>query len=239
MGKLFETAAGVSNQWSLAAFAIAAILYFVLKRRGKVPAIAWACIVAIVFVGLAPILASVYVERTRLTDQASAIYRVRVTVLNPQQMPVDDARVWSSMGGEAKKVAGGWEFDIPGASKPADGKLTVYAAASSAFLTGRRELQLADDRNPTVTVQLAKDTSATVRGIVVDGSNKAVPGARVSVVGFEPEAVVTQGGGNFLLPAHAANGQQVQLHAEKAGYAAVNQWHPAGDHPATLVLDRK
>ena len=232
MAKLFETAAGVSNQWSLAAFAIAAILYFVLKRRGKVPAIAWACIVAILLIGLAPILASVYAGK-------NAIYRVRVTVLDPQQIPVDDARVWSSMGGEPKKVAGGWQFDIPAASKPADGKLTVYAAVSSAFLTGRRELPLADDRNPTVTVQLAKDASATVRGIVVDGSGKAILGARVSVVGFESETVVTRAGGNFLLPAHAANGQQAQLHAEKAGYAAVNQWHPAGDEPATLVLDRK
>jgi hypothetical protein len=236
MAKLFQTAAGISNQWSLAAFAIAAILYFVLKRRGKIPAIAWACIAAIVLIGLAPILGSVYLEKARLPQP---IYRVRVTVLDAQQIPVEDARVWSSMGGEAKKVAGGWQFDIPAASKPADGKLTVYAAVSSAFLTGRRELHLADDRNPAITVQLAKDASATVRGMVVDGSNKAIAGTRVSVAGYEAEAVVTQAGGNFLLPAHAANGQQVQLHAERAGYAAVSQWHPAGDEPATLVLDRK
>lgn len=236
MAKLFQTAAGISNQWSLAAFAIAAILYFVLKRRGKVPAIAWACIVAIVLVGLAPILASVYIEKARLPDP---IYRVRVTVLDPQRVPVDDAKVWSSMGGEVKKVAGGWQFDIPAASKPADGKLTVYTAVPSAFLTGSQELQLADDRNPAVAVQLAKDASATVRGIVVDGSGQAIAGARVSVVGYESEAVVTQAGGNFLLPAHAASGQQVQLHAERAGYAAATQWHPAGDEPATLVLDRK
>lgn len=239
MAGLLKTAAGISNQWSLAAFAIAAILYFILKRRGKIPAIAWACIAAIVILGLTPILASVYVQRAGIADQAAAIYRVRVTVLHPRQTPVDDAKVWSSAGGEPKKVAGGWQFDIPAASKPADGKLAVYASVASAFLTGKHDLQLADDRNPSITIQLARDTSATVRGIVVDGAGDAIAGARVSVVGYESEAVVTQAGGNFLLPAHAASGQQVQLHTEKAGYAAATQFHPAGDEPATLVLDRK
>ncbi len=239
MVKLFETAAGISNQWALAAFAIAAILYLVLKRRGKVPAIAWACIVAIMVIGLAPILASFYLERSRLVDQASAIYRVRVTVLDPQQMPVDEARVWSSMGGEAKKVAGGWQFDIPAATRPAGGKLTVYASVASAFLAGRSDLLLADDHNPTTTVQLARDTSATIRGIVVDGSGKALAGARVSVTGYESEAVLTPAGGNFVLLAHASDGQQVLVSAEKEGYAPLTQWHPAGDEPLTLALERK
>src|SRR5713226_5308727 len=120
MTKLLETAAGISNQWSLAAFAIAAILYLVLQRRGKVPAIAWAAIVAVLVLGALPIAAPIFVE-------GRAIYRVRVTVLDPQQTPVEEARVWSSLGGEAKKVAGGWQFDIPAATRPADGKLTVYA----------------------------------------------------------------------------------------------------------------
>lgn len=238
MSKLFETAAGISNQWSLAAFAIAAVLYFLLRRRGTVPPIAWACIIAILILGLVPILSSVYLEKTRIVDQGSAIYRVRVTVLDTRQIPVEDAKVWSSMGGEAKKVAGGWQFDVPAASKPVDGKLTVYSSNESAFLTGKRELQLAEDRNPAITVQLAKDSSATVRGIVVDGSGKAVPGARVGVVGYEKESVMTQAGGNFIVPAHVASGQQVRLHAEKGGRAA-NQYHPAGEEPATIVLDRK
>ncbi len=235
MTKLLETAAGISNQWSLAAFAIAAILILyslMVKRRGKVPAIAWAAIVAVLLLGALPMVARVYVE-------GRAIYRVRVTVLDPQQTPVEEARVWSSLGGEAKKVAGGWQFDIPAATRPTDGKLTVYATVAAAFLAGRREVDLAGDRNPAVILQLAKDAAATVRGIVVDGQGKAVAGARVSVIGYETEAVVTGTGGNFVLAAHAASGQQVQLHVEKPGYAAVNQWHPAGDEPVTLVLERR
>jgi len=239
MSGIFKTAAGISNQWSLAAFAIAAILYFLLKRRGKIPAVAWASIAAILILGLTPIVASVYVQRAGIADLASAIYRVRVTVLDPQQMPIDSAKVWSSMGGEPKRVTGGWQFDIPAASKPADGRLTVYASVAEAFLGGRRELRLGDDRNPSITIQLARDASASVRGIVVDQAGHAIANARVSVAGYESEGTTTQVGGSFQLPAHAARGQQTQLHAEKEGYKAVNQWQPAGDDPSTLVLERE
>lgn len=228
--KLIETAAGISNQWSLAAFAIAAVIYLLARRRGKVPGIWWGAIGAIVLLGLTPVVAPLLVK--------DPIYRVRVTVLDHNQVPVEDARVWSSMGGEAKKVAGGWQFDIPAATRPASGRLTLYASVRSAFLSGGQEVELSD-RNLSVAIQLAKDTTATIRGIVVDESGKAIAGARVSVIGYESEAVLTAEGGNFSLPAHAADGQQVQLHAEKGGYQAANEWHPAGDHPVTIVLERK
>ena len=73
----------------------------------------------------------------------------------------------------------------------------------------------------------------------MDRRGRAVAGARVSVAGYESEAAVTQAGGNFVLPAHAARAQNVLLHAEADGYAGVTQWHMAGDQPATIVLDRK
>jgi len=169
----------------------------------------------------------------------NAIYRVRVTVLGTDQIPIEDAEVWSSIGGEPKKVAGGWQFDIPAASKPVDGKLTIYAAKKIAFLSGKQELQLGTDFNPAITIQLAKDSSASVRGIVVDESNRAIEGARVSVVGYEGEAVPTKADGNFVLPAHAAMNQEVRLHVEKTGYAPTDQYHPAGDEPMTLILERR
>lgn len=50
----------------------------------------------------------------------------------------------------------------------------------------------------------------------MQGIGSAVEGVRVSVVGHEEEAVTTGSGGQFVLPAHAADGQQAQLHAEKA-----------------------
>ncbi len=106
----------------------------------------------------------------------ASIYRLRVTVLNPQQLPVEDAKVWSSIGGEPKKVAGGWQFDIPVASVPADKKITIYAASNTAALTGKHALQLGQDPNPTLIVQLAQDTSAMVRGMVQGVAARAIPG---------------------------------------------------------------
>ncbi|MBL8193254.1 MAG: hypothetical protein JNM06_05500, partial [Blastocatellia bacterium] len=50
------------------------------------------------------------------------IYRVRVTVIDPQKIPVEDASVRSTMSNEAKKIDGGWQIDIPYVSKPKDSK---------------------------------------------------------------------------------------------------------------------
>ena len=111
MARLFETAARISTPWALAAFAIAAIVFVLAKRRGKVPAIAWAGIGAIVLLGIVPILAQL---------RSAAIYHVRITVVGPDGTPVEDAKVWSAAGGEPKKVAGGWQFDIPAAAAPAE-----------------------------------------------------------------------------------------------------------------------
>jgi hypothetical protein len=166
------------------------------------------------------------------------IYRVRVTVINLQNVPVEDAKVWSSFGGEPKKVLGGWQFDIPYASKPQDSQLSVFALRESDYLTGQADLVLNNDYNPVVTIKLKPDMSAKVRGLVIDGKNHAIVGVRVFVVGYEDDFVLTKEGGNFELPAHAAVSQMVNLHAEKSGYQAVTQEHPAGNHPATLVLEK-
>ncbi len=40
------------------------------------------------------------------------------------------------------------------------------------------------------------------------------------------------------MDAHAADRQQVQLHAEKEGYVPTTIWQPAGDPPAVLMLQQ-
>ena len=172
------------------------------------------------------------------TTPDSSIYRVRVTVIDPQNVPVEDAKVWSSFGGEPKRVAGGWQFDIPNASRPKDGKLTIFSSKESAFISGKQDIQLGDDPNPTLTIKLSKDTSATVRGIIQDSSGRAVSGVRVFVVGYGEEAVITQAAGSFPLPAHASINEQVLLHAEKKGLQPAEQLHPAGIDPATIILEK-
>jgi hypothetical protein len=170
--------------------------------------------------------------------ESADVIRLRALVLSPAGSPVEDARVWTSLGGEPKQVAGGWEFDIPLSKVPADGKVTVHAAKEMAFLSGSSEVRLGKDLTTTATVRLTASQTATVRGIVLDESGNAVEGVRVSVVGHEGEMATTGAGGQFVLPAHAANDQQVQLHAEKPGYRGITQHHPAGSFPATLTLER-
>jgi len=243
MGSWIQAAARISNQWSLAAFAIAAILaivFVVLKTRKKeTSSVVWVAITALVIVGVLPMLASAYLERARIMDPNRAIYHVRTIVLGPADTPVDDAKVWSSASGEPKKIAGGWQLDIPNGSKPSDGKFTIYASIESAFLMGKSEVHLGTDLNPTVTIHLRADTGASLRGIVVDDSGNGVSGARVVVVGYEKEGIVTGVDGSFSLPAHAASGQMVRVHVQMNGYGAANQDCPAGDSPTTIVVTKK
>ena len=167
-----------------------------------------------------------------------ASYSVRVIVVDNHNTPVNDAKVTSSIGGEPMRVEGGWLFVVPKDKKPLDGKVTFFASKDSAFLKGQAPLQLGEDHNPSVTVPLANERSAKVLGIVEDEKQSAIAGATVSVIGYDSEAVVTQGSGSFSLPAHKADGQQVELHAEKSGYRAANQWCPAGDDPCSIQLQR-
>jgi hypothetical protein len=226
----------VTDQWKLAAFALAVVFFIVLKFRGnRIPLAAWVVISLLVII---PIGASIYQDMIKAKSGGDGIYRVRVTVVDPQGTPTEEAKVWSSFDFIPKKVAGGWQVDIPAGAKPKEGSLTIFASRESAFLTGTASLDLKDDPNPAVIIRLSRDTSAKVRGQVVDGKNHAVVGARVFVIGYESEAVITKEGGNFELPAHAALNQPILLHAEKSGYPAVKLWHPAGDAPAVLSLTR-
>ncbi|MBM3725948.1 MAG: hypothetical protein FJW40_11055 [Acidobacteria bacterium] len=227
--KAFEFVKDVTSPFSLAAFAIAALLVVALSRRKeKTPPILWGLVIAIVVIGLTPVIVPA------LAPGGGGMHHLRVTVLDTKGMPVEDARVWSSIGGEAKRVAGGWQFDIAKAARPADGRLTVFATVENAFLTGKQDVVLSDE-NQAASVQLAR-TGVNVRGMVMDSNGKAVAGARVSVVGHGSEAVTTGAAGDFVLPAHAADGQQVQLHVEWRG-KAVTQYHPAGDFAATIQLN--
>lgn len=234
MNTLFDQVTKISNPWNLAAFAIIALVLLVTKLKGrKVPAVVWWVVTAIVIIALASIISPLYMN-------SYSIYRVRVVVLDDRQMPTNDAKVTCSIGGEVKKVEGGWECDIPSKTKPFDGKMQAYATVPDAFLSGHAELELKDDYSPVATIQLGKDTSARIMGIVVDESNNPLESARVGVVGYDAEGVATKTGGNFSLPAHKADGQQVQIFAFKEGYlAGPPEWHQAGDHPVTLVLRRQ
>lgn len=133
MNQVFGIASKISSPWSLAAFGVAAVMFIVLKKRGKVSTLGW---VSIWFLVLVPIVSAAYVQVFRTKSKDTSIYRMRVTVLDLTHVPVEDAKVWSSLGGEPKKVSGGWEFDIPAVLRPSDGQVRIFAAVPAAFSSG-------------------------------------------------------------------------------------------------------
>jgi hypothetical protein len=227
--KALEFASHITHPVTVALFAavLAAFLFSIAikKRQSRIP---WFLAVVVLLLGLAPVLSSTYL-------QSRGLYIVRVFVLGIDKQPVDDASVTSS-NGEPKKIQGGWEFDVPPQSRPADGKLKLFASVKNGFLAGNATVVLDKDYFPTVEIQLDRDTSATIRGDVIDEHRRPVAGAHVWIPGYSDD-VVTDERGNFVLPAHAADGQMVRLRAQKEHLTADENF-PAGSKPVELVLKR-
>jgi hypothetical protein len=203
-----KIASHIGHPVTVAAFALViAASVFGLVLRAKRPLMAWIVAAGIIVLGVAPFAASAFL-------QSRGVYRVQVVVVGPDQSPVEIAQVKSSNGGELKMVEGGWELDIPPQTRPVDGKVTLFASVKDEFQKGRSTLVLAQDYYPTATIQLVADTSAMVRGVVVDEDLRAVAGATVSIAGYS-DVAVTDRKGNFVLPAHAGKGQRVEVRAQK------------------------
>ena len=243
MPEVFRVASQISSPLALIAFALAGVLWVVhyaLKKRTiseNMHGLLLLAMRGLLSVGL---LATVgYFYSKHAEAGLNSVYRVRITVIGTEHTPVEDASVWTSIGGEPKRVNGGWEFDIPSASKPLDGDIVVFAKIENSSLQGKASLHLGADYNPPIVVTLVSDESAMVLGTVEDDSGHALPGVDVSVVGYGNEHVTTPRNGSFLLRAHVADGQMVRLHAEKPKYLPLDQDHPAGTAPAILVLHGK
>lgn len=213
--KALEFASHIEHPTPAAAVALVLVAYLLsiaLKKRrsgATWPTVALIVTIGLVImiIGLAPLASSTYLQTRNL-------YIVRVFVLGVEKQPTDEAHLTSSSGGEAKKIQGGWELDIPPPVRPADGKVILFASVPNAFLSGKSSLVLGQDYYPTMTIQLTADTSATVRGVVVDDRHRSVGGAQVSIVGY-PDEALTDTMGNFTLAAHAADGQIIQVRAQK------------------------
>ena len=205
---------------------------------------------------------------SKIPDPPSiAIYRVRVTVLDLQQVPVNDAVITSSVGGEQKKSDSGWEIDIPAANKSADGNVTVYASKSVADLYGQMDVTLDKDPNPVIKIQLRegtplslrnhnaelppknsrvpspaptpRETSTRVQGTVEDDSKQAMAGAWVWVAGYQEERKQTGPDGKFNLAAHAVEDESIQLRVQKAGHACNEPYVLAGRSTGVEILCRR
>ena len=71
-----------------------------------------------------------------------------------------------------------------------------------------------------------------------DSTSSVMPEQSETSKASMPISAITAKDGRFNLPAHAADGQQVRLRAEKSGYYAVEDYHPAGREPVTLELKK-
>jgi hypothetical protein len=203
-----KLAGHIGHPVAVAAFALVlAASVFALTLRAKRPFTAWFAAAAIILLGVTPYAASAFL-------QSRGVYHVQIVLLRPDQSVVDIAQVKSSTSGELKMIAGGWQVDIPPQTRPADGQVTFSAAVKDEFLKGKSTLVLARDYYPTVTIQLVAETSAMLRGVVVNEDLGAIAGATVSIDGY-PDVAVTDQKGNFVLPAHAGKGQMVEVQAQK------------------------
>ncbi|MGA9463954.1 MAG: carboxypeptidase-like regulatory domain-containing protein, partial [Terracidiphilus sp.] len=168
--------------------------------------------------------------------QTSITYDVRVTVLSPGQVPVDDARVWSSRGGEPKKVDGGWEFDINIPRNEIPAKLTVWASVDSKGWSGSQDLMLNEDHSVPAGIQLAAKGEVPISGMIVDEDGNSIANALVWIVGNGKDVRNSDGTGNFELSSHALPGAIVTLHAEKPPLLPAEKDYVVGSGAARLTL---
>ena len=128
-----KLASHITHPVTVAAFALVfAAFALSASLKAKKPRLAVILAIAIVLLGLAPLAASTFL-------QSRGVYRVRVIVLGLDKQPVHDAEV-TTMGGEIKKADGSWELEIPPQTRPADGKLSLFASVKDAFLAGSSTL---------------------------------------------------------------------------------------------------
>lgn len=166
-----------------------------------------------------------------------SLYTIDVSVAGPDGLPVGDAEIHSSVGGEVLRSGDHYQLKIPAAARPADGKVVLQASIPAAFLEGEETLALGKDVSPFTTIHLVHKTDAKVFGQVVDSAGRPLAGVRVSLEGAPDPPVTSDQDGRFSLPAHAATGQQVTLVATPPKGAVVTLSHPAGEIPARLVIE--
>ena len=172
------------------------------------------------------------------TPKYPELYRVRLLLVDDQGSTVDEAEISSSLGGESMTVKAGGLYVIPAATVPQDRWLTIIAEKRSAFIKGSARTQLTTDANPSLTITLEENKTASISGIVLNEAGGVVKGAKVSVAGYPGEEVVTDSSGNFSLRAHAAKNKMIRLHVSADGFESINGWYMAGDGPHELRLRR-
>jgi hypothetical protein len=169
-------------------------------------------------------------------------YRVHLSFVDKDKRPVQATYVESSLG-EAVKVGDTWEINIPANKLPAHKTVTISARTESPPLFGRIDRKLGNLIDEAAQIQLDRDRSFGVHGVVVEqglSDDIRLPDAVVRINGSLDETR-TDKNGNFSFPPNWGKSEQIYLTAEKQGYQPVREqvYAVADQQGAYIVLQRK
>lgn len=139
-------------------------------------------------------------------------YRLLIMVLGTDSQPLADAEVRADVAEQIRKLDNAWELVIR--DRTQGDEVNVYA--TSGFAKGESTVKLERERDIRVQIRLEKQSDGLLTGRVVDSGGHPVADARVSVLGHEPESVLTDTQGHFRLQAFAAPGEEVHVSAQAA-----------------------
>jgi hypothetical protein len=166
-----------------------------------------------------------------------ALYAIRVQVLDPQGQPVGESTVHASAGSEPQRAPdGSWEIEVPEVKVPADGRIALWAESKD-WQGNRVDLRLGNERNPQVEIRL-KEPVTWIRGRVVDESDRAVAGARVSRQDGAPGEATTDAEGRFELELSVPQDKRVRLRAAHTGFEG-DDFCYAGHDGCSIVLEKR
>jgi hypothetical protein len=216
------------------------VFYMLFRRfRWKFPQVPriWVGPIIILFMLLSSGL-TFYALMHFIPDPPSDVATIRITILGPDMMPMENSVIRSSIGGETKEVAAGWELEVAESKLPIDRKIIIYAEQKQAHLKGQGEIVVSGEKTTSASILLQRDISARVKGNVSDEKGRPVADAIVSIL-ETAESTTTDPQGFFILPTNGAEGEEVRLRVIKYGYEPLDQYHPAGSNPAYIILRRK
>ncbi len=142
--------------------------------------------------------------------QAQAIYKVKVIVVDPENRPTDEAKVWSPLGVKPSKIEGGWQFDIPATSKQKNETLIFYASKSD-FLRGKKDLKLSNYFNPEVIIRLSEEGVLPI--YVVNTKGQPLEGVKLCTTAYGSIGEMTNSDGKarILLEEGVKPNDEVEL----------------------------
>jgi len=225
-------AAKITNEYSLAAYTIAALLTGLsVIGRQKLKAKPWLLglvVLAIVCIASIPMFSKIILARMQQP------YRISVIVVAPDGTRAPHSTVSASVPYSSYQIQDVPQVEIDESHVPADRMVTVSAKDDVLFEEESADVKLLSDRTPALTA-LLKEAPGEVRGNVFNSNKQGLVGVRVSVEGYS-ESDTSKESGVFLIHTHAPNGAQVTLLAEKPGFRSARQQHIVG-RVATITLE--